>query len=259
MSAVALSAARPRRGVAGRAVVPTESPARIVAGPCVVATPSPPEGASTRTGREPTGRERALVPTPPSERRLIAAAQRGDAVAQAQLLAKYEPLVRRIAGRLYLPGGDRHDVAQEARIGLASAIRDWDPARGVPFSAFATLCAVREAQMAVAAARARKHRPLTEARRLHRSAGDESTPDPLSLEDAVAVSDRPDEDPLTKTLSRERLRIIRSRARTLSQLERNALAMSANDVTHREAAAALGVGVRAINNALQRARAKLLV
>jgi DNA-directed RNA polymerase specialized sigma24 family protein len=35
--------------------------------------------------------------------------------------------------------------------------------------------------------------------------------------------------------------------------------MSANDVTHREAAAALGVGVRAINNALQRARAKLLV
>ncbi len=73
-----------------------------------------------------------------------------------------------------------------------------------------------------------------------------------------AVAGRADDDPVAKLIAREALEQICRRARTLSELERRALALSANDRTHGEIAAALGVGSRSVNNALQRARRKLL-
>ena len=113
---------------------------------------------------------RAARPTTIWERRLIRAARARDARRAGTLLALYEPMVRRIARMLYLPGGDRDDLAQEARArrdrcGCAGGTR----ARGVPFSNFARLCAVREARMAVTAARARKHQVLTTAYPLERA------------------------------------------------------------------------------------------
>jgi RNA polymerase sporulation-specific sigma factor len=86
------------------------------------------------------------APTPPREIRLICAAQRGDRHAQAELVVLYEPLVQAIVGGLYLRGGEREDLAQHARLGIVKAIRDWDPARRVPFKPFARLCAIREAK-----------------------------------------------------------------------------------------------------------------
>ncbi len=44
--------------------------------------------------------------TPLWEQRLIRATKRGDGLAEAQLLSLYEPMVRRITGSLYLPGGE---------------------------------------------------------------------------------------------------------------------------------------------------------
>ncbi len=192
--------------------------------------------------------------TPFWEQRLIAAAKHGDHVAEAQLLELYEPMVRRITGLLYLPGGEREDLAQEARLGILAAIRAWDPGRSVPFRCFAWLCAVREANTAVNAARAAKHQPLNHARSLHRPVGEDGAP----LEDTLIAAGRPDDDPVAKTLGRERLRAVLDGTRALTELERGALAMSANDRTHRDSARALGVGERAVNNALQRARRKLV-
>src|SRR3954468_4771628 len=102
-------------------------------------------------------------PTTDSERRVILAARRGDATAQARILAQYEPMMRLIARRLYLPGGEPDDIAQEARMGLLDALRCWDPARGMPFSDFAWLCATREARNAVKTACTTKHHLLTKA------------------------------------------------------------------------------------------------
>ena len=191
--------------------------------------------------------------TPLWEQRLIAAAKRGDRLAEAQLLDLYEPMVRRIAGSLYLPGGEREDLAQEARLGILGAIRAWDPGRSVPFRCFAWLCGLREANTAVNAARAAKHQPLNHARSLHQPIGE----DGAALEDTLVATGRPDDDPVAKTLGRERLRGILDGARALTELERGALALSANDCTHRDSARVLGVGERAVNNALQRARRKL--
>jgi RNA polymerase sporulation-specific sigma factor len=142
------------------------------------------------------------------ERRLIRAAKRGDHAAESQLLALYEPMVRCITAALYLPGGERDDLDQEARVGIVQAVRDWDPERRVPFRCFAWLCAVREARMAVNAARARKHQPLNSARPLHPINADGGPP----LQDTIAATGRPDDDPVAKTLGRERLRRILDRS-----------------------------------------------
>jgi RNA polymerase sporulation-specific sigma factor len=187
------------------------------------------------------------------ERRLVRDAQRGDRAAEAGLLELYEPVARRIAMAQFMPGGERDDLAQYARLGVLRAIHAWDPQRGVPFRWFVWLCAVREARMAVSAARACKHQPLNGARSLHPIVGGEHG---YALEDTLEATGRPDVDPVAKALARERLCEILVRARALTDLERGALALSANDNSHRECAARLGVGERAVNNALQRARRK---
>jgi RNA polymerase sporulation-specific sigma factor len=200
-----------------------------------------------------TGSRDSNPQTPVWERRLIRAAKRGNRAAENQLLALYEPMVRCITASLYLPGGERDDLDQEARVGILQAVRDWDPERRVPFRCFAWLCAVREARMAVNAARAHKHEPLNGARPLHSVNGEDGP----SLQDTIAATGRPDEDPVAKVLGRERLRRILDRFPSLTGLERGALVLSASDHTRRQSAARLQVRERAVNNALQRARKKL--
>jgi RNA polymerase sporulation-specific sigma factor len=191
--------------------------------------------------------------TPLWERRLLDASRRGDRAAETRLLELYEPMVRCITATLYLPGGERDDLDQEARLGILQAIHGWDPERRVPFRCFAWLCAVREARMAVGAARAGKHQPLNTARPLHPPGGDDGPP----LLETIEATGRPDDDPVAKTLARERLRRILDRIPSLTALERRALVLSASHRTRRQSAAALGVRERAVNNALQRARKKL--
>ena len=168
------------------------------------------------------------------------------------MLEHYEPLVRGIARRLYLPGGDRDDLAQHARLGVIDATRSWDPSRRVPFRAFAWLCAMREARMAVNSARSGKHRAINGARSLEDAGGDG-----LPVAETLAATGRADEDPEAKALAREWLKEILARAGTLTPLERRSLELSLNGLGYREIAATLGVQPRTVNNALQRARRKL--
>ena len=168
------------------------------------------------------------------------------------MLELYEPLVRGIARRLYLPGGDRDDLAQHARLGVIDATRSWDPSRRVPFRAFAWLCAMREARMAVNSARSGKHQAINGARSL-----EDAGRDGLPVAETLAATGRADEDPEAKALARERLKEILARAGTLTPLERRSLELSLNGLGYREIAATLGVQPRTVNNALQRARRKL--
>jgi RNA polymerase sporulation-specific sigma factor len=192
-------------------------------------------------------------PTALWERRLIGREQRGDRVAQAELLELYEPLVRGVARSLYLPGGDRDDLAQCARLGIIDAARSWDSVAAGAVPRARVVCAVREARMAVNAARSGKHQVLNDARPL-----DDTGRDGLPLAETIEATGRPDEDPAAKALAREWLSEILGRARTLTPLERRCLTLSANGCSYREIAATLGVRPRAVNNALQRARRKLL-
>jgi DNA-directed RNA polymerase specialized sigma subunit len=63
---------------------------------------------------------------------------KGSRNALLSLLESYRPLLRMIARRFFLPGGDVDDLLQEATIGLIKAIRDFQPDLGLPFRPFAS-------------------------------------------------------------------------------------------------------------------------
>ena len=110
------------------------------------------------------------------QRRLLDAAQQDDRAALLELVRAYEPLVQRVVWRLRPPRGcEREDLAQEARIGLLTAIRAWRPERG-PFPAFADRCVTNQALLALQAAARHKHQILSRAVHLEAAqAGDTQT------------------------------------------------------------------------------------
>jgi RNA polymerase sporulation-specific sigma factor len=198
---------------------------------------------------------------PESPRWLIEAAQRGDRHAQHQLLAHYEPLVRRIARELKPPPHlTRDDLAQEARIGLLAAIGAWCPERG-PFPPFGHRCASNQALLAVQAGFSRKHEPLNRAISLEAT---QSSPGatrpgrpPLALIDALATPPGGHADPESRLLLHEELNCMRRALLVLSDGERTALARVLDGESYGQLASALGRTPKAASQVVYRARRKL--
>ena len=79
------------------------------------------------------------MPLPKSmiEAELPARAQQGDENALAALIARMMPAIRKGAADCTAPGLDFDDAVQEGLIGLFRAVREYDPAAGPTFAAFA--------------------------------------------------------------------------------------------------------------------------
>ena len=102
------------------------------------------------------------MPLPKSmiEAELPARAQQGDENALAALIARMMPAIRKGAADCTAPGLDFDDAVQEGLIGLFRAVREYDPAVGPTFVAFAA-ASIRHAQQdARRAALRKKHAPL---------------------------------------------------------------------------------------------------
>ena len=102
------------------------------------------------------------MPLPKSmiEAELPARAQQGDENALAALIARMMPAIRKGAADCTAPGLDFDDAVQEGLIGLFRAVREYDPAAGPTFAAFAA-ASIRHAQQdARRAALRKKHAPL---------------------------------------------------------------------------------------------------
>src|SRR5579885_1866862 len=69
---------------------------------------------------------------------LVRRAQAGDPAAREQLIGRLLPLVSSLARRFRTEGLDQTDLIQEGVVGLLRALERYDPARGVPFPAYAT-------------------------------------------------------------------------------------------------------------------------
>ena len=211
-----------------------------------------------------------------TERALLLAARNDHPHALDELLGRFEPLIGAIVASLRLPCGcEPADVAQEARLGLARAIRAWQPARG-PFPAFAARCARNRALRALDTAGARKHQLLSRAHSL-----DDHQPRAkarLSLVQTPAPANdglKPDEnlfhlplgeqlaatstqaDPLRSVIAREELGAVLAALPTLTPLERLTLAATMNDKSQRQLAGELGCSRRTVMIALRSAREKL--
>jgi RNA polymerase sporulation-specific sigma factor len=193
--------------------------------------------------------------------RLVDAAQHGDTAAQEELVRRYEPLVQRVVWKLRPPAGcDREDLAQEARIGLLSAIRAWRPERG-PFPPFADRFVSNQALLALKTAAARKHQVLSLAASLDapidRSghSGERQSP---PLLDTLAARRDARTDPEFRLLVNEQLTTAVRALPHLTASERAGLAMALNGQSPTHLAAALPGSPHAASQATHRARRKLI-
>jgi len=62
-----------------------------------------------------------------------------------KLLEKYKPLIYATARNFFLANsGDTDDLIQEGTMGFLKAVQTYDESKGVPFSAYATVCVKRK-------------------------------------------------------------------------------------------------------------------
>lgn len=172
---------------------------------------------------------------------LVALAQAGDDRAFALLVAWCEPMLRAQVARFRPSRADAEDLAQEGLLGLLSAVRTFRPDGGASFRTYAAVCVRNRLLSALRRAAGRADEPLDAA---------EEAAQPLHVS-AVA-------DPEALVLERE------SAARLLSHLrdhltprEYAVLLCYMDGCSYAEIAAELHMSVKAVDNALWRARRKV--
>ena len=172
----------------------------------------------------------------------------GSAESEEHLVSEYARLVRACARPYFLAGGDSEDLIQEGMLGLLSAIRTFDPAKGVKFSTYAEFCIRRRIFSAIRSASGYKHTPLNSYISLESPQLDES-----NTINAYYLRD-PEDFVIARESAGEVERLLYG---ALSRFESGVLELFLEGMSYKEMAARLGKSNKSIDNAVQRIRKKL--
>ncbi|MGI6652504.1 MAG: RNA polymerase sporulation sigma factor SigH [Christensenellales bacterium] len=185
---------------------------------------------------------------------LVDRAQKGDEPALMLLLNRHKTTVRIKARRYFLIGADYEDLVQEGMIGLYKAIRDYRPDRQASFRAFADLCIKRQIISAIKTATRQKHIPLNSYVSLNKPVYDDENERTLldMIEGTVA-------DPEELYINQEDTQHMENELdNLLSSFERQVLSAFLDGKSYQEIAASLDRHTKAVDNALQRIKKKML-
>jgi RNA polymerase sporulation-specific sigma factor len=199
---------------------------------------------------------------------LAVKAKSGNQEALEELLIGGRAWIRSLCfrkGYFLASGGDMEDLVQEGLIALHKAVQTWDPEQSC-FSPFAEMVVARMLATALKTANRMKHQVLNAAVSLNApayEAGYKGADDRDRLEtwelpdisglsrdpaDLVAAAEEPDTSDLVRAL-----------LENMTPLERQVVTrVCLSGQSHKTAAAALGLQWRAVDNALQRAKKKIL-
>lgn len=185
------------------------------------------------------------------DEQLIRRLRSGDSKIMDYILDKYKPLVRKKANAMYLIGGDTDDLIQEGMIGLFKAIRDYKEDEA-SFYHFAELCINRQLYSAVEASNRKKHAPLNTYISFYTSSDEEG----MLLADTLPAGfyDNPEQ----LVIDQENLTIFLEKLKErLSKMENEVLDAYLSGLNYQQIAEKMGKSPKAIDNALQRIRAKI--
>ena len=184
-------------------------------------------------------------------------ARNGDGAALDALIRRYTGFVRLKASSYFLAGGDSDDLVQEGMIGLYKAVRDFRPDKETSFRSFAEICVTRQIITAIKSATRYKHGPLnTYVSFSHAPAGQDSDGD-CTLGDALPGPSV--DDPSVCVISTEELEsLVFCLGTGLSSLEKDALRLYLEDNSYEDMADVLACDTKAIDNALQRVKRKIV-
>jgi RNA polymerase sporulation-specific sigma factor len=171
----------------------------------------------------------------------ILKAKQGDASAMNDICTEYKGLVKSIASKFYLVGGDNEDLLQEGMIGLFKAVGNYDPNKGA-FPSFVKICVLRQIIGVVKRANDNKNRSLinyVELSQIHDLAQIGGSPLDVLIE-------KEDEERFYKTITEK-----------LSPLEKEAFLLFYIGYGYDEVCQELGKSYKSVDGAIQRARKKL--
>ena len=178
------------------------------------------------------------------EDELILLVQKGSGEAFVELASRYLPLIHRMASPYRSSFLEAEDLSQEGLLGLFAAAGGYRRDRRTSFSAYAAAWISNRILSAYRKACSKKNAALRES---------------VPLEEEEAAQPEPFfGDPEALLIRREALATLLEKfRRSLTPREREALAWYAAGYSYRETAQRLGVSVKSVEGAIQRARKKL--
>ena len=188
---------------------------------------------------------------------LVLKARNGSQQALDDLMRRYTGFVRLKASSYFLAGGDGDDLIQEGMIGLYKAVRDFRPDKETSFRSFAELCVTRQIITAIKTATRFKHSPLNTYVSFSQTPAGQDPDSDVTLGDALPGSHV--HDPSVAVISTDELKsLVFCLGTGLSPLEADALRMYLEGSSYEDMADLLGCDTKAIDNALQRVKRKIL-
>ncbi|MBQ9859713.1 MAG: sigma-70 family RNA polymerase sigma factor [Clostridia bacterium] len=169
----------------------------------------------------------------------IAQAANGDQEAFAYIMQRLTPLIHAQVRSCRVSGTEDEDLAQEALVGLLAAIRSYRSDGSASFTTYATTC-IRHRLLSVA--RCSDSRPWRE--------------QPLEEQEEIADVTG---DPALRMQEQEEAAALLTRLRErLTPLEYKVMLLRLSDCSYEEIATRLAVSKKAVDNAVQRLRRKLI-
>ena len=178
-----------------------------------------------------------------SDERLAELSQSGDKNATELLLKRYKNVVLSVARRFFLSGGETEDLVQEGMCGLYSAIGGYSEGKS-GFSSYATRCIRHRIIEAVKATSGAKHSALNNFLPI------------VEVGEELYPSHQNPEDELIKRENRREF--LQKISKNLSSFEFQVTVMYMDGLTMAEMSSSTGKPIKSIDNALQRAKRKLL-
>ena len=183
---------------------------------------------------------------------LVRQAQNGNSDAEEYLIRKYKDVVRGKAHLYFIVGADNEDTVQEGMIGIFKAIKGYDEKRHASFQTFAEICINRQILTAIKAARRQKHSPLNNSLSLS---------DPFSGEADTTIEDTLTGDaysnPESLYILKEDMNSLEDKS-VFSDMELRVWNEYLKGRTYDEIARITGKTPKAVDNAMQRSKRKLL-
>jgi RNA polymerase sigma-H factor len=188
---------------------------------------------------------------------LVLRVRNGDDRAREALIQRYTGFVRMKASSYFIAGGEPEDLVQEGLIGLCKAMRDFRTDKETSFRSFAELCVTRQIITAIKTATRFKHAPLNTYVSFSQTPAGQDPDSDVTLGDALPGSHV--HDPSVAVISTDELKsLVFCLGTGLSPLEADALRMYLEGSSYEEMAEVLACDTKAIDNALQRVKRKIL-
>ena len=189
---------------------------------------------------------------------LVMRARNGDDAARDSLIRRYAGFVRMKSSSYFLAGGESEDLIQEGLIGLCKAIRDYRSDKETSFRSFAELCVTRQIITAIKTATRYKHQALNNYVSFSNTPAGQDPDSDCTLGDALPGSHV--HEPPVQVISTEELQsLVFCLGSGLSELEAEALRLYLEGASYEEMADVLDVDTKAIDNALQRVKRKIVM